>query len=200
MPFWFKYSQCDVMSTGLWTQKCSSKQRTLRQPICAPFKRQSVRGSLSLANYKTATTSQSWPPYIQDGLIPRLHFLHPGVWSTAYSIIHLSALEWWCTDLKLGMIEDCIPHCVTLIECLCKVLINFAAQHYLCTWSWYCACFTIQQWWVQQCWSSCHLQESLLWSLMEHYVMKRGNPPPLVSTVEVSYLWISNLQFTKLPR
>ena len=114
---------------------------------------------------------------------PDCIFLHPGVWSTAYSIIHLSALEWWCTDLKLGMIKDCIPHCVTLIECLCKVLTNFAAQHYLCTWSWYCACFTIQQWWVQQCWSSCHLQASLLWSLMEHYVMKRGKPPPLVSTV-----------------
>ena len=32
------------------------------------------------------------------------------VWSTGLLNFHLSALEWWCTDLKLGMIEDCIPH------------------------------------------------------------------------------------------
>ena len=45
-------------------------------------------------------------PYIQDGLILRLHFLHPGLVNCLFHI-HLSALEWWCTDLKLGMIKVC---------------------------------------------------------------------------------------------
>ena len=43
--------------------------------------------------------------------------------------------------------------------------------------------FTIQEIWAPQCWSFCHLQSSLLWWLMEGYVMKREKNPPLVSTV-----------------
>ena len=60
-------------------------------------------------NYKTATIGQWWPPYTQNSLTLRLHFLHPGLVNCLFHF-HLSVLEWWCTDLKLGMIEDCIPH------------------------------------------------------------------------------------------
>ena len=70
-------------------------------------------------------------------------------------------------------------------------------QHWTTIYQYWCYCVFcthIQQSCALQCWNFCHLQSSVLWSLMEGYVMwwKEDNPmelnlnPPLVSIPHVS--------------
>ena len=67
------------------------------QRLCSAAKfvstlqRHSLR--LKLQNSYNMTTVA---PYTQDGLIPRPHFLHPGLVNCLFHF-HLSALEWWST-------------------------------------------------------------------------------------------------------